>query len=120
MNLNPMTLIRRRAYRATFNTVEGRKVLADLRRFCRASVPTADVNNVQATYLLEGRREVWDGDLNLARMEVRTIKRAFRTFPKDPVKEIAKKLCISERTLNRKIKQYNLGGPRQLRYPDIK
>ena len=59
MNLNPMTLIRRRAYRATFNTVEGRKVLADLRRFCRASVPTADVNNVQATYLLEGRREVW-------------------------------------------------------------
>lgn len=59
MNLNPMTLIRRRAYRATFNTVEGRKVLADLRRFCRASVPTADVNNVQATYLLEGRREVF-------------------------------------------------------------
>ena len=59
MNLNPMTLIRRRAYRATFNTVEGRKVLADLRRFCRASVPTADVNNVQTTYLLEGRREIW-------------------------------------------------------------
>jgi hypothetical protein len=29
MNLNPMTLIRRRAYRATFNTVEGRKVLAN-------------------------------------------------------------------------------------------
>jgi len=59
VNLNPMTLIRRRAYRATFNSIEGRKVLADLRRFCRASVPTADVNNVQATYLLEGRREVW-------------------------------------------------------------
>ena len=59
MNLNPMTLIRRRAYRATFNSIEGRKVLADLRRFCRASVPTADVNNVQATYLLEGRREIW-------------------------------------------------------------
>lgn len=59
MNLNPMALIRGRAYRATFNNVEGRKVLADLRRFCRASVPTADVNNVQTTYLLEGRREVW-------------------------------------------------------------
>ncbi len=29
MNLNPMTLIRRRAYRATFNTVEGQKVLAN-------------------------------------------------------------------------------------------
>ena len=59
MNLNPLTLIRRRAYRAAFNNPEGRKVLADLRRFCRASVPTADVNNVQTTYLLEGRREVW-------------------------------------------------------------
>lgn len=59
MTLNPMTLIRRRAYRATFNTVEGRKVLADLRRFCRASVPTADVNNANVTFLLEGRREVF-------------------------------------------------------------
>ena len=59
MNLNPLTLIRGRAYRATFNNPEGRKVLADLRRFCRASVPTADVNNVQTTYLLEGRREVF-------------------------------------------------------------
>lgn len=59
MTLNPLTLIRRRAYRAAFNNPEGRKVLADLRRFCRATLPTADVNNVQATYLLEGRREVW-------------------------------------------------------------
>jgi len=59
MNLNPMTLIRRRAYRATFNSIEGRKVLADLRRFCRASVPTADVNNTNVTFLLEGRREVF-------------------------------------------------------------
>ena len=59
MNLNPMTLIRRRAYRAAFDNPEGRKVLADLRRFCRASVPTADVNNVHTTYLLEGRREVF-------------------------------------------------------------
>ena len=59
MNLNPLTLIRGRAYLATFNNPQGKKVLADLRRFCRASVPTADVNNVQTTYLLEGRREVW-------------------------------------------------------------
>ena len=59
MNLNPLTLIRGRAYRATFNNPQGRKVLADLRRFCRASVPTADVNNVHTTYLLEGRREVF-------------------------------------------------------------
>ena len=54
-----MTLIRRSAYKAAFSGPEGRKVLADLRRFCRATLPTADINNVQATYLLEGRREVW-------------------------------------------------------------
>lgn len=73
MNLNPLTLIRRRAYRAAFNNPEGRKVLADLRRFCRASVPTADVNNVQTTYLLEGRREVFlriTAHLNLTEEDV--------------------------------------------------
>jgi hypothetical protein len=59
LTINPLTLIRRRAYKAAFNNPEGRKVLADLRRFCRATLPTADINNVQATYLLEGRREVW-------------------------------------------------------------
>jgi hypothetical protein len=59
LTFNPLTLIRRRAYKAAFNNPEGRKVLADLRRFCRATLPTADINNVQATYLLEGRREVW-------------------------------------------------------------
>lgn len=57
--LNPMLRWRSAAYRHTFNNPEGRKVLADLRRFCRADRPTADVNNVQTTYLLEGRREVW-------------------------------------------------------------
>ena len=41
------------------NQINGQKVLADLRRFCKASVPTADVNNVHTTYLLEGRREVF-------------------------------------------------------------
>jgi hypothetical protein len=59
MNVNPFLRYRQSAYRKTFENPEGRKVLADLRRFCRATVPTADVNNVQATYLLEGRREVW-------------------------------------------------------------
>jgi len=57
--LNPMTLVRRKAYSNTFNNPEGRKVLSDLRRFCRATLPTADVNNDRITYLLEGRREVW-------------------------------------------------------------
>lgn len=59
MNLNPFVRYRQAAYRKTFESPEGRKVLADLRRFCRATQPSADVNNVQTTYLLEGRREVW-------------------------------------------------------------
>ena len=50
---------RKIAYQKTFNNPEGQKVLADLRRFCRATLPTADVNNERTTYLLEGRREVW-------------------------------------------------------------
>lgn len=54
-----MVLIRRRAYKAAFSGPDGQKVLADLRRFCRATLPTADVNNVHTTYLLEGRREVF-------------------------------------------------------------
>ena len=58
-NLNPLFHNRAKAYRNTFNNPEGRKVLADLRRFCRATQPTADVNNVNATFLLEGRREVF-------------------------------------------------------------
>jgi hypothetical protein len=59
MKLNPLTIHRQRAYQNTFNNHEGKKVLADLRRFCRATTPTADVNNERITYLLEGRREVW-------------------------------------------------------------
>lgn len=59
MMISPLTLFRKNAYQKTFNNPEGRKVLADLRRFCRATSPTADVNNERATYLLEGRREVW-------------------------------------------------------------
>jgi len=50
---------RKIAYQNTFNNPEGKKVLADLRRFCRATLPTADVHNERTTYLLEGRREVW-------------------------------------------------------------
>lgn len=57
--LNNMIFRRKHAYQKTFNNPEGRKVLADLRRFCRATLPSADVANVQTTYLLEGRREVW-------------------------------------------------------------
>lgn len=59
MTLNPFLRKRQAAYKKTFENPEGRKVLADLRRFCRATLPTADVTNVHSTYLLEGRREVW-------------------------------------------------------------
>jgi hypothetical protein len=59
MRFNPLVRYRQSAYRKTFDNPEGRKVLADLRRFCRATQPSADVNNVNATFLLEGRREVW-------------------------------------------------------------
>ncbi|MCU7888884.1 MAG: hypothetical protein KZQ59_12215 [Candidatus Thiodiazotropha sp. (ex Lucinoma aequizonata)] len=46
-------------YKLTFNTPEGKRVLADLKRFCRSDGLCADVNNVNATYLCEGRKEVW-------------------------------------------------------------
>lgn len=59
MTVNKKLLERRAAYHKTFKNPEGEKVLADLRRFCRATLPTADVNNPNVTYLLEGRREVW-------------------------------------------------------------
>lgn len=59
MTINKKLLARRAAYAKTFNSPSGQDVLADLRRFCRATTPTADVNNPNVTYLLEGRREVW-------------------------------------------------------------
>lgn len=50
---------RRAAYQQVFNNASGQLVLADLKRFCRATTPTANVNNPYATFLCEGRREVW-------------------------------------------------------------
>ena len=59
MNISDLLKRRRRAYQDTFNGPAGKKVLADLKRFCRATVPTANLSNPNETYLLEGRREVW-------------------------------------------------------------
>jgi len=56
---NKQIAARSTAYKAIFGGPHGQEVLADLRRFCRATLPTADVNNVHTTFLLEGRREVW-------------------------------------------------------------
>lgn len=50
---------RQAAYHKTFNSEHGKQVLADLIPFCRANTPTANIHNVNATYLAEGRREVW-------------------------------------------------------------
>jgi transcriptional regulator with PAS, ATPase and Fis domain len=72
----------------------------------------------KAPHNTEERQIPNDGELNLARMEISTIKKAFLLYPQDPVTEISKKLSISSRTLHRKMKQYNLGSPRELRYPD--
>ncbi|MCU7913976.1 MAG: hypothetical protein KZQ63_19765 [Candidatus Thiodiazotropha sp. (ex Lucinoma aequizonata)] len=49
---------RHQDYKSTFNTPEGKRVLADLKPFCRSDELCADVNNTNATYLCEGRREV--------------------------------------------------------------
>lgn len=57
--INKVLFRRKSSYQRTFNGPDGQNVLADLRRFCRATTPTADVNNERTTYLLEGRREVW-------------------------------------------------------------
>ncbi|MGD9878909.1 MAG: hypothetical protein AB7F22_07880 [Reyranella sp.] len=50
---------RKRHYELTFATPEGRAVLKDLARFCRANESTLVVGNDQLTYALIGRREVW-------------------------------------------------------------
>ncbi len=56
---HPMVVLRSGSYKQAFSGAPGKKVLADLKRFCSASTPTADINNVHATYMREGRREVW-------------------------------------------------------------
>lgn len=71
--LNRIVIFRRRAYKSTFDNMNGKRVLADLRRFCGATTPSADVNNPYATYVQEGRREVWlriMAHLNLTEEEV--------------------------------------------------
>jgi len=45
-------------YKATFNTDAGIAVLKDLSRFCLENQITADITNVNQTYLNEGQRRV--------------------------------------------------------------
>ncbi len=46
-------------FKTLFNGTIGIKVLENIKQFCRANETTADLNNVYATYMAEGRREVW-------------------------------------------------------------
>lgn len=50
---------RKKAYQTVFRGPQANVVLADLRRFCRATDNAIDINNDRTTYLLAGRREVW-------------------------------------------------------------
>jgi len=49
---------RGQAYRKTFKTIYGERVLTDLARFCRANESTFAPDS-RAEGILQGRREVW-------------------------------------------------------------
>jgi hypothetical protein len=49
---------RGQAYRKTFKTIYGERVLIDLARFCRANESTFNPD-ARAEGVLQGRREVW-------------------------------------------------------------
>lgn len=49
---------RTKAYRKVFDTDEGKHLLRDLSRFCRANTTTFH-ENARLSDVMEGRREVW-------------------------------------------------------------
>lgn len=49
---------RQRAYQTTFSTREGKEILADLAKFCRAGKTVFDTD-ARVTALLQGRQEVF-------------------------------------------------------------
>lgn len=53
-------LQRREAYRRVFQGPHADVVLADLKRFCRATAPTHTPGDPYTTAFLEGRREVFN------------------------------------------------------------
>jgi len=53
-------LLRRKlAYKECFKSKSGQRVLADLKRFCHATMPTFSGEETHRTAFLEGRREVF-------------------------------------------------------------
>jgi hypothetical protein len=83
LNLNPFLRYRKAAYQRTFDNPEGKKVLADLRRFCGATAPTADVSNVNATYMREGRREVYLRIMHHLNLTDEQVMRLVEDYPED-------------------------------------
>lgn len=79
MALTPLIVRRRDAYRRTFLDADGRphrsaeRVLADLRRFCRATVPSFTPGDPHTTALLEGRREVWNRLMAFLRLDEESV-----------------------------------------------
>ena len=61
--MNPLKILfqRRGAYRDAFSTPQGKRVLADLKRFCGGDSPTfcAEDPNGRVSAYREGRREVY-------------------------------------------------------------
>lgn len=49
----------KRAYQLAFNNPAGEAVLLDLKPFCRVNETCVVLGNRDATYVLEGRREVY-------------------------------------------------------------
>ena len=80
-------MLRKQAYRRVFLTQDGKVgrdaevVLADLKRFCRASSSTVVVSPVSksidpyAMALAEGRREVWNRLMAQLYLDERTIQK---------------------------------------------
>ena len=67
-------VIRGQAYRKTFQTIYGERVLSDLAKFCRANESTF-TPDPRAEGILQGRREVWlriSKHLNLSEDELQS------------------------------------------------
>lgn len=75
MTLDAFRLMKK-AFQQTFTSPSGQQVLHYLAPFCRASTSTAVPGNHDATFILEGRREVWlliQNFLNLTPTELAAI-----------------------------------------------
>lgn len=56
---NKFLFRRKKAYEVCFETPAGKRVLADLKRYCRATKPTFSGEDSHKAAFLEGRRDVF-------------------------------------------------------------